>query len=217
MAPILLIVGPPNGGKGTLCDNIVRDHGFVHLSGGDILRDHIRRGTSLGKEAKSFMDRGELVPDAIMINLFVDQLKSQEVQQQGALLDGFPRTQAQGEALTANGIKIDAMIVLEVPDDVLLERSAGRRLDPTTGNIYHLKFKPPPADIVGRLVIRADDTKERQMKRIDIYKQSLNALLQHFSDVSIMLNANQSMAGVYSDFVAAAQRKGILRDTRSKL
>jgi adenylate kinase len=216
MSPILLIVGPPNGGKGTLCDSIVRDFGLVHLSGGDILREHIKQRTPLGLEARQFMDRGELVPDATMIKLFLSKLESPEVQKRGALLDGFPRTKAQGIALSQSGIRVDALIVLEVPDEVLLERSAGRRLDPSTGKIYHLKHKPPPAGILKQLVIRPDDTAERQTMRIALYKKSLGDLLSHFADVAIKVDANAPMNEVYDSFVKKATEKGVL-PKKSKL
>ena len=210
MAPILLIVGPPNGGKGTLCDNIVRDYGLVHLSGGDILRANIKARTQLGLEARAFMDRGALVSDKTMIQLFLSELNSEKVKQHGALLDGFPRTLAQAQALTAAGIKVDGMIVLEASDKELLQRSAGRRLDPGTGKIYHLKFKPPPASIAHRLIIRPDDTESRQKMRIGIYRESLADLTKHFHKELIPVNAEGAISGVYKEFLEAVVSRGVL-------
>jgi adenylate kinase len=200
MAPIIIIVGPPNGGKGTLCDKVVAKFGLVHLSGGDILRDHIKRGTELGSEAAKYMNRGELVPDSLMIGLFLDRLAADDVKSRGGLLDGFPRTYAQAVALTDGGVRVDAMIVLDARDEVLLERSLGRRLHPPTGQIYHLKFKPPPENILNELVIRPDDTKESQTHRLDIYKKSLNQLLSHFEEVTIKISAEQPPDRVFMDF-----------------
>lgn len=213
MAPLMLMIaGPPGSGKGTLCDNIVRDDGLVHISGGDLLRAEIKSGTKLGKEASAFMAKGQLVPDSVVINMILSRLRQSDVQQRGALLDGFPRTGVQAVALRKSGIRFDAMVVLEVSDAALMERSAGRRLDPVTGKIYHLKFKPPPADIVDRLVIRPDDQPDKQRQRIKIYNSAKAALLAEYGTIALSINGEQPIPRVYDEY-----RRKIATVPRSKL
>ena len=213
MPLMLMIAGPPGSGKGTLCEKIVEDQGLVHISGGDLLRAEIKRGSKLGNDAKGFMSRGELVPDSLVIAMILDRLRQPDVVSKGALLDGFPRTGAQAKALKASGIRFDAMVLLEVPDAELMQRSAGRRLDPQTGAIYHLKFKPPPQEIVPRLVIRPDDRPEKQRARIAIYKGTVDAIVAVYDSIVVRVNANQSIAGVFGEFKAKMSSAG----RRSKL
>jgi adenylate kinase len=200
MPLMLMIAGPPGSGKGTLCETIVRDQGLVHISGGDLLRAEITRGSDLGNQAKGFMSRGELVPDDLIIAMILDRLRQDDVRQRGALLDGFPRTGRQAEALKASGTTFDAMILLKVDDEALMERSAGRRLDPETGAIYHMKFKPPPKDIINRLVIRPDDQPDKQRARIAIYKKSKDAIVQVYKNIVVEVNADQPIGAVYREY-----------------
>jgi adenylate kinase len=151
-SPKIIIAGAPGGGKGTQCEFIARTYGVVHISTGDILREQVKNGTALGKEAKEYMSKGALVPDHVVIGMVKAKLSEPEVKAKGWLLDGFPRTAAQAKAMADIGIKADAFVQLEVPDSVLVERICLRRTDPVTGKIYHLKFNPPPADVVSRLV-----------------------------------------------------------------
>ena len=143
-APKIIIAGAPGSGKGTQCEYIVKKYGVVHISTGDILREQVRNGTALGKEAKEYMCKGALVPDSVVIGMMKAKLSEPEVKAKGWLLDGFPRTAAQAKAMADIGIKADAFVQLEVPDSVLVERICLRRTDPVTGKIYHLKFNPPP-------------------------------------------------------------------------
>ena len=143
----IIISGAPGSGKGTQCEFIKKKFGVVHISTGDILRDHVKRQTDLGKQAKSFMDKGALVPDELVIALVKDRLSQPDCQKQGWLLDGFPRTAAQAEAMDKEGIKGDSFVLLDVPDSVLVDRCAQRRLDPETGKMYHLTTNPPPEDV----------------------------------------------------------------------
>ena len=202
MPLMLMIAGPPGSGKGTLCDNIIHDHDVVHISGGDILRAEIKKKTTVGLEALRFMEKGQLVPDAVVIKMILARLRQPDVVAKGALLDGFPRTGAQAEALKRAGMKFDAMVVLHVPVDALMERSAGRRLDPVTGDIYHLKFKPPPSAIASRLVIRPDDTVKRQTHRIGIYNRTKADLLGAYPDIVMHVDANRTIAATYEGFKA---------------
>lgn len=218
MPPLMLMIaGPPGSGKGTLCEKIVEDQKLVHISGGDLLRAEIKQGTKLGNEAKGFMGRGELVPDSLVINMILNRLRQDDVKARGALLDGFPRTGAQAKALKASGIHFDAMILLEVPDAALMERSAGRRLDPETGAIYHMKFKPPPQNIVSRLVIRPDDQPEKQRARIGIYKQTVDAVVAVYSEIVVRVNANQPIKAVYDEYRASIRTRALKTKGKSKL
>ena len=143
MAPKIIIAGAPGSGKGTQCEFIVSTYGVVHISTGDILREQVKAGTDLGKQAQACMSAGQLVPDALVIAIVAEKLQQPDVISKGWLLDGFPRTPAQATALAAAGVTPDVFLLLDVPDDALVERICFRRTDPVTGKIYHLKFNPP--------------------------------------------------------------------------
>jgi adenylate kinase len=159
----MILVGPPGAGKGTQAARLVERFHFVHISSGDMLRAAIKAGTELGAKAEGFMKAGALVPDEVVIGMVLERIAQPDCAK-GFMLDGFPRTRPQAEALdkamTDAGVKLDAVLVIEVPDALLEERAVGRRTDPVTGTIYHLKYNPPPQDIVSRLVHRPDDTSE---------------------------------------------------------
>jgi adenylate kinase len=144
---------PPNTNK--------KQYNLVHISAGDLLREQVALGTPAGKRAKDFMDRGVLVPDDVVVDMIKDRLAQPDVAERGWLLDGYPRSASQAEAIEREGIRPDLFLLIEVPSELLVERVVGRRLDPQTGAIYHLKYNPPPADAVGRLVQRSDDTEEK--------------------------------------------------------
>ena len=133
----IIIAGAPASGKGTQCEVIKADYNVVHLSTGDILRAAVKAGSELGAEAKSYMDSGNLVPDELITGVVCDRLSQPDCEYQGWLLDGFPRTSAQAEALSRAGYDPDAFILLDVPQQCLVERVTGRRTDPETGKIYH--------------------------------------------------------------------------------
>eukprot|EP00435_Cladocopium_sp_Y103_P006401 s5384_g2.t1 len=139
--PLLVIAGPPAAGKGTQCEKIKDKYGFVHISTGDILRENVKKGTELGKKAKGFMDSGALVPSELIVDLVKDRLMQDDVKEKGCLLDGFPRAPDQAQAMVDAGLDVEKFLVIKVPDDTLVERGCGRRLDPETGEIYHLKFR----------------------------------------------------------------------------
>lgn len=162
----LIIVGPPGAGKGTQAESIIEKYQIPHISTGDILRENIKNETHLGKEAKKFMDHGDLVPDHLVVALIQDRL-SREDCKNGFLLDGFPRTVAQAVALDAQlkklGIKLDRVININVDDDLLIERAVGRRVCKTCKATYHVKYNPPKEEGVcdidgGELIQRDDDT-----------------------------------------------------------
>ena len=152
----VVICGAPASGKGTQCEMIKSEFGLVHLSTGDILRAAVQEGTPLGVTAKGYMDSGQLVPDELIIDVICARLKQDDCQTQGWLLDGFPRTKAQADALTKAGMVPDCFLMLDVPEEVLVERVTGRRTDPVTGKIYHMTFKPPETpEIAARVVQRS--------------------------------------------------------------
>jgi adenylate kinase len=168
----MILVGPPGAGKGTQAARLVDTYRIPHISSGDMLRDAVRGGTALGVEADSFMKAGKLVPDDVVIGMILERIAKPDCAA-GFMLDGFPRTLPQAKALDdamrAAGVELDAVLVIEVPDGLLEERAVGRRSDPQTGAIYHLKYNPPPPDIAHRLIHRKDDTAEAVNTRLQKY------------------------------------------------
>ena len=168
----LILVGPPGAGKGTQAAKLIERLGVPHLSTGDMLREAVKQGTELGKKAEGFMKSGGLVTDDLVIPIVVERLQQSDCAQ-GFILDGFPRTRPQAEALDlalkAARVALDAVAVIEVPDEFIVERITGRRQDPVTNTIYHMKFNPPPAEIAARIVQRSDDTEEACRARLKKY------------------------------------------------
>lgn len=194
----MMISGAPASGKGTQCALIVQRHALVHISAGDLLRAEVAAGTANGKSAKEYMTRGELVPNEIVVNMVSDRLSQPDACEGGWLLDGYPRSLAQAEAIEALGIRPDVFILLEVPDDVLLERVVGRRLDPVTGKIYHLKFEPPEnEEIAGRLTQRFDDTHSQAKLRLQTHGDNVEAVLSTYSDVIKKVDGNRPKEVVF--------------------
>ena len=160
----MIFIGPPGAGKGTQAARLVDHYAIPHISTGDMFRAAVKAGTPMGQEADRYMKAGQLVPDEVTIGLVRERFAEPDTQV-GFMLDGFPRTvpqaEALAEALKTDGVNLDVVLLLEVPDDLIVERIIGRRTDPETGAIYHLTFNPPPTDVVDRLVHRKDDTKMR--------------------------------------------------------
>eukprot|EP00758_Cryptobia_borreli_P007450 Tbor_TRINITY_DN5301_c0_g6::TRINITY_DN5301_c0_g6_i1::g.4800::m.4800/K00939/adk, AK; adenylate kinase len=196
----ILIVGPPHGGKGTLCKGITDRYDIVHVSTGDILRNEVRAKSKLGLEIEGMMSEGRLVPDKLVLELLIQEIKKYTAQNKGLLIDGFPRTKAQAEALKQAGLKFNAMVVLECDDSTLRERCLGRRVDPDTGHSYHIKFQPPPDDIASRLVTRPDDTLEGLVRRVATYNSEKAALIEVFGDIKVVINSSQNPQVVLHDF-----------------
>lgn len=168
----VILIGPPGAGKGTQAAWLKERLGVPHLSTGDMLRAAVREGTELGRQADGYMRRGELVPDELVIRMAVERIGQADCTN-GFLLDGFPRTRAQAEALDAAlqaaGAAIDAVLLIEVPDALIIDRITGRVQDPETGAIYHLRFNPPPPEVAPRVVQRKDDTEQACRARLDKY------------------------------------------------
>jgi adenylate kinase len=179
----MILVGPPGAGKGTQAARLVEQFRIPHISSGDMLRAAVKEGTAMGLEADHHMKLGHLVPDEVVIGMILDRIKKPD-SAQGFMLDGFPRTRPQAEALdaalAAAHQALDAVVLIEVPDSLLEERAIGRRTDPETGVIYHLKYNPPPADIVSRLVHRKDDTVEAVAMRTAKYHTDTQPIIPYY-------------------------------------
>lgn len=184
----LIFLGPPGAGKGTQAEFICRDYGIRQLSTGDILRAHRKSGTPLGMKAQQFMDRGELVPDSIIIDMIREELQKPEFRN-GYLLDGFPRTIAQAEALDKlledMNQKLDAVLVLDVPTEELVIRLTARRTCKVCGKTYHLLYNPPKKDGIcdldgGELYQRSDDNEETVRNRLLVYENQTKPLIEYY-------------------------------------
>ena len=168
----LILIGPPGAGKGTQAEYLVEKYQIPHISSGDMLRTAVAAGTALGKQADGFMKAGQLVPDELVIAMIIERTAQPDCAK-GFILDGFPRTRPQAEALAVDlkkaGVTLDAVVLIEVPDSRIVERVCGRCMDPETGVIYHVQFKPPPSDVADRVVQRKDDTEEACTARLEKY------------------------------------------------
>jgi adenylate kinase len=211
MAKYYILVGPPGAGKGTQAVIIAEKCGIPHISSGNIFRENLQNETELGKKAKAFMEKGELVPDDITIGMVTDRL-SQPDCEHGALLDGFPRTPAQAEALSAflqqQGKKIDAVPLIDVPSDELIERLSGRWTCKAEGHVYHPKFKPPKAeglcDLDGsELYQREDDKQETVEQRIRVYNQQTAPLIEYYEEKGLLkkIDGSQKIEDVTTDLL----------------
>ena len=193
----IVLLGPPGSGKGTQAKMIAEKYGVVHISTGDILRENVRGGTDLGKEAKTYMDAGKLVPDELLINIITDRLAKPDVAG-GYMLDGYPRTTPQAEAmdkiLPELGQKIDVVVNINVPDDELVKRLGGRRMC-QCGVSYHLKFNPPKKEGIcdvcgGELYHRGDDKEEAILNRLEVYKTQTQPLIDYYNTAGIIASIN---------------------------
>ena len=178
----IVLFGPPGAGKGTQAGNISRVTGKPQVSTGDMLRAAVKEGSQLGAEAKEYMEAGLLVPDEIIIGLISERMMHDDATE-GVLFDGFPRTIAQAEELSKI-TNVSLVIMIRVPDEDIIDRIVGRRMDPRTGDIYHVKFNPAPPDITPRLVQRKDDTEETVRSRLDAYHDQTEPLSSWYSKVS---------------------------------
>mmetsp|Transcript_6419 Transcript_6419/g.9082 ORF Transcript_6419/g.9082 Transcript_6419/m.9082 type:complete len:295 (-) Transcript_6419:40-924(-) len=204
----LIIAGAPASGKGTQCEMIKENFGVVHLSTGDMLRAAVAAGTDVGKKAKEFMDSGKLVPDEVIIGVVKDRLNEDDCQKNGWLLDGFPRTPGQADALAEAGISADCFLFLNVPDDILVERVVGRRTDPETGKIYHMTFSPPEdEEVLARLEQRSDDTEEKVKVRLEQFHANVEAVKGFYTDISVEIDGSKSPNEVASAVSAGISSK----------
>ncbi|MDP6871704.1 MAG: adenylate kinase [Candidatus Thalassarchaeaceae archaeon] len=191
MAGSIVLFGPPGAGKGTQAGKISEITGKPQVSTGDMLRSAVAEGTQLGHEAKTFMDAGLLVPDSIIIGLISERLRNDDASN-GVLFDGFPRTIHQAEALEEI-VSVTSVISIEVPDESIIERIVGRRMDPETGEIYHIKFKPPPEEISLRVIQRRDDTEETVRNRLTAYHEQTAPLADWYSEKGLLVRIDGDM------------------------
>jgi len=185
----MILVGPPGAGKGTQAARLIDTYRIPHISSGDMLRAAVKEGTALGLAADRFMKAGKLVPDEVVIGMILERITKPDCAA-GFMLDGFPRTAPQAEALDVAmrgaGVELDAVVLIEVPDALLEERAVGRRTDPQTGTIYHLTYNPPPAAIIDRLVHRKDDTIEAVTMRVQKYHSETTPILPFYQAKGIL-------------------------------
>ena len=205
----LVLMGLPGAGKGTQAEKIVEKYGIPHISTGDMFRAAIKESTDLGLQAKSFMDQGNLVPDEVTIGIVRERLSKEDCAE-GFLLDGFPRTVAQAEALenilSDLNKKIDYVINIDVDQEFLMERLTGRRICKSCGSTYHLVFNPPAKDDVcdrcgGELCQRADDNAETVQNRLEVNQKQTKPLLDFYEGKGYLRNINgqQDIRKVFDD------------------
>jgi adenylate kinase len=194
----IVLLGPPASGKGTQAARLREALSLPHIASGDLFRENLKNETELGKKAKVYMDRGDLVPDDITIGMVMDRLSRSDCAG-GALFDGFPRTIAQaealGQALADRGHKISLVPNIVVPDDVLIERVSGRRLCRTCGEAYHIKFNPPKQPGVcdtdgGELYQRDDDNAETVRQRLKVYWDQTSPLIDYYRRQGVLVEVN---------------------------
>ena len=209
----ILLMGPPGAGKGTQAEKLIREYGIPQISTGDMFRAAVKSGTALGKEAKSYMDKGALVPDSVTVGIVKERL-AQDDCKKGWILDGFPRTTAQASALDAIlhdlGIQLTAVLDFNVNRDDLVKRVSGRLVCRQCGASFHKEFRPPKQEGVcdncgGELYQRADDNEVTVRERLAVYDTSTKPLIDYYkvSGRYYEINGDQSMDKVFADVQAA--------------
>ena len=189
----MIFIGPPGAGKGTQAARLVQRHRIPHISSGDMLRAAVAEGTALGRAADGYMKSGQLVPDDVVIGMVIERIAKPDCAS-GFMLDGFPRTRPQAEALdkalAQAGVALDLVLLIEVADELILERITGRRSDPQTGAIYHVKFNPPPPDVAARVVQRSDDTEEACRARLAKYHAETAPIVPFYEAKGLLRRVN---------------------------
>jgi len=205
----VILLGPQGAGKGTQAQRLADRVGAAHISTGDIVRSEIKSGSELGKKVQEYNDRGELVPDEIIVEMAKPYLDDAD----SWLLDGFPRNEAQAKALDRAlediGEGLDAVVALEAPDDALVDRLSGRRQSQATGKIYHLEYDPPPEDDEGPFVQRDDDAEDAIRRRLEIYHDQTEPLKDYYADRGLLVtvDAEREIPQVTEEILSAVNRK----------
>lgn len=205
----IIMLGAPGAGKGTQAKKIAEAYGIPHISTGDIFRANLKEGTELGLKAKTYMDKGELVPDELTCDLVVDRISKDDAKN-GYVLDGFPRTIPQADALTnalnARGEKVDFAIDVDVPDENIINRMGGRRACVGCGATYHLMFAPPKkegvCDVCGKeLILRDDDKPETVGNRLRVYHEQTQPLIDYYTKAGVLhtVDGTQDIDKVFED------------------
>ena len=208
----IIMLGAPGAGKGTQAKKIAEKYQIPHISTGDIFRSNIKEGTELGMKAKAYMDQGGLVPDELTIGMLMDRIQKDDCKN-GYVLDGFPRTIPQAEshtnALNDRNQKIDYAVNVDVPDENIVNRMSGRRACLSCGATYHIVYKPSKVegicDVCGdKLVLRDDDKPETVKKRLSVYHDQTQPLIDYYKEAGVLANVDgtQDMEKVFSDIVA---------------
>jgi adenylate kinase len=190
----LILLGPPGAGKGTQAERLQADFALAHISTGDMLRAQVAQGTQLGREAQKYMNAGELVPDEVILGMIGQRIGEQDARE-GFLLDGFPRNTSQADALAAtladSGRRLTGVLLIDVPDEVLVRRLAGRRVCLKSGHVYHVEFDPPKREDVcdqdgSRLIHRDDDMQETIRRRLEVYARQTAPLIDYYESVGLL-------------------------------
>ena len=208
----IVLLGPQGAGKGTQAQRISQRTGAKHISTGDLVRAEIKSGSELGQKIKDYNDRGELVPDEIIVEMMKPYLEESD----SWILDGFPRNQAQAatldEMLTEIDAQLDSAVALEAPDEALIERLSGRRTSEATGRIYHVEHDPPPQNSEedpGPFIQRKDDTEEALRRRLEVYHEHTEPLKHYYAERGILatVDATQGIPEVTGDILEAVEEK----------
>ena len=205
----ILLLGPPGGGKGTQAKFLMNEFSIPQISTGDMLREHVKNETNLGKEAKEFMDKGELVTDSLILKMMKYRLQDNDCKN-GFILDGFPRTIVQAEGLGKLLKKInqelDFVIVIDVDENEIVERMGGRRTHPESGRVYHIKYNPPKNkgkdDLTNEdLIIREDDKEETVRNRLSVYHKQTKPLIEYYSNQVLEIDGSKSIESVKTNII----------------
>ena len=205
----LILLGAPGAGKGTQAEMLVQKLSIPAISTGNMLREAIANGTTLGKEVKQYMDGGLLVPDDLILSIIAERVQQPDCKH-GFILDGVPRTLAQAEALDAKGVRIDHVVSIEIDDAVIEGRMTGRRVCAKCGASYHITANPPATEGIcdqcsGELMIRKDDAPETVRKRLQVYHESTEVLKDYYAKAGKLriVEGNQSIEGANRDILEA--------------
>ena len=212
----ILLMGPPGAGKGTQAANLVKEFAIPHISTGDMFRAAVKEGTELGKQAKACMDSGKLVPDAVTIGIVKERLAKPDCEK-GFILDGFPRTVEQADALSKIlpeiGLKLTRVLNINVPAADLIERAVGRRICKKCGATYHIKFNPTKVEGVcdecgGELYQRADDSEATMKNRLSVYEAQTKPLIDYYRNSGLYeeINGLQDVDAVFADIIKALEK-----------
>lgn len=212
----LILLGAPGAGKGTVAKALVDHYGVVHLSTGDMLRAAVKEGSELGKLAQGYMSQGALVPDDVMVGLIAERVQQPDCHGDDGkvrfLLDGFPRTMPQADALDARGLGPDVVVYLQVSDDMIVERLTGRRTCPACGNPHHIRFAPPKVEgrcdrCATELVHRPDDREDAIRNRLAVFHAQTDPLVPRYAAVLATIDGARSPAEVAAAVVAELDRR----------